>query len=754
MGRAVAGPAARDRIGGAMGIAVGIDLGTTNSCVAVVQAQRARVVENTAGKRIHPSVISFHPDGSILASWEAKDRLIIDSQNTIYSFKRLIGRDFESPDLQTAIEDLPYRVIEGPGGTPAVVVRGREVTVPEISAMMLRHLKEMCRETLGVDIDEAVITVPANFNDVQRSSTKVAGRIAGLKVLRILNEPTAAALAYGFGGKLSERVAIYDFGGGTFDVTIIELMDDIFEVLSTAGESYLGGDDFDELIYQEMRREFLRQAKYDVAEDHTASQRMRSVAERVKCQLSTIDEVQATLREIAFGPGGKPLDFTFTMQRERFEGLIEPLVDQSLRVCDEAFKLAKLDRLSVDNLVLVGGTTRVPLVRKKVNEYFGRKPRMEINPDEVVAIGAAIHAFSLTGEELPADLPRSQARPMEDRAGLTQAVRSSRPPPRPAVMLSDPAGPPAGEAAALPVIALDHGGPVAAAPLSPPAEEPIELDAELLEELPPSQPPPALPTAAEVDELDALFARAAAELDHAPPKRPEPPAGPPAVEAIPPVLLGPDEAPPPELPDEWSAPLWSGADQAAGQREPSMPPVLGQAPMVTFPTIEEPPPPLDEVAGEAETAAAAAQTESFSVAMTGAAPSTLLLDVTPRGLGVGTTGGYCDEIIARNAATPIEQSRMFTTSRDNQIDVVIDVYQGESRRVEENTRLGRVELSGIRPAPRGEIKIRVTFEIDTDGILGVSARNEETGEAQSTRIVLSGGLSDEQVNDLVKKYAK
>jgi molecular chaperone DnaK len=746
-----------------MGIAIGIDLGTTNSCVAVVQAQRARVVENAAGKRIHPSVISFHPDGSVLASWEAKDRLIIDSQNTIFSFKRLIGRDFASEEMQQAIKDLPYEVIEGPGGTPAVSARGREITVPEISAMMLKHLKEMCHQTLGVEIDEAVVTVPANFNDVQRSSTKVAGRIAGLDVLRILNEPTAAALAYGFGGKLSERIAIYDFGGGTFDVTIIELMDDIFEVLSTAGESYLGGDDLDELIFQEMRDQFLKQSKYDVSEDLQAAQRVRSVAERVKCQLSTIDEVQATLREIAFGPGGKALDFTFTMTRQRFESLIEPLVDQSLRVCDEALKLAKLDRYSLDNLVLVGGTTRVPLVRKKVEEYFGRKPRMEINPDEVVAIGAAIHAFSLTGEELPADLPEPP--PMQDRAGLTEAVRTSNippPPSRPAVMLSEPTEPPPVDASGPPVIALDPSEPAPSGPLAPPVEEPIELDAELLEELPPSEPPPAPPSAEEVDELGALFDKAADDIGLPPPAPPEPatPPEPPAaqVDAIPPVLLGPDESETSSLPDSSSAPL--EPPPVAVREEPSVPPVLEPPPMVKAPPRKGPPPmveappPLDEVAGEAEARAEVGTADSFTVAVGKTAPSTLLLDVTPRGLGVGTTGGYCDEIIARNASIPVEQSRMFNTSRDNQTEVVIDVFQGESRRVEENTRLGRVELSGIRPAPRGEIKIRVTFEIDTDGILGVSARNEETGEAQSTRIVLSGGLTDEDVNDLIEKYAK
>jgi molecular chaperone DnaK len=702
-----------------MGIAVGIDLGTTNSCVAVVQSQRARVVENADGKRIHPSIISFHPDGSILASWEARDRMIIDSPNTVYSFKRLIGRDLGSEEIKALIEDLPYDVVEGPGGTPAVKSRGREVTVPEVSAMMLRHLKDMCHATLGVEIEDAVITVPANFNDVQRSSTKVAGRIAGFNVLRILNEPTAAALAYGFGGQLSERVAIYDFGGGTFDITIIELMDDIFEVLSTAGESYLGGDDFDEKIVEEMRTQFLQQHKYDLAQDLTALQRVRSVAERIKCQLSTLDEVQATLREIAYGPGGAAIDFTFTLTRKRFEELVEPLVDRSLKVCDEALKLAKFDRSTLDNLVLVGGTTRVPMVREKVEDYFGRKPRMEINPDEVVAIGAAIHAFSLTGEELPAELPKPPK--MDDHAGLAEAVRSSRIPPasaQPAVVLPDPTEPAPGAQSLPPVIGFERHVPAASPGPGLDADEPIELDADQLEEVVETEPTPALPSAAEVDELDALFAKASEDIGLEPPPAPPVPPADQAVDAIPPVMLG----------------------EAAPAPEP--------------PPFAEPLPPVDVVGGEGDPTNQVDADESFSVPMSGAAASTLLLDVTPRALGVGTTGGYCDELIARNAAIPVEQSRLFTTSRDNQTEVVIDVYQGESRRVEDNTRLGRVELTGLRPATRGEIKIRVAFEIDTDGILGVSARNEETGAAQSTRIVLTGGLSEDDVNELVKKYAK
>ena len=391
-----------------MGIAVGIDLGTTNSCAAVVQGERARVVENEEGRRVQPSIISFAPDGSTLAGWRAKDRLVADPANTFYSFKRLLGRDLESEEMRHVLAGMPYEIASGPDGIPLVSARGRQVTLPELSAMMLSHLKEVCAANLGVDIEEAVITVPANFNDVQRSSTKVAGRIAGFNVLRILNEPTAAALAYGFGGERSERIAVYDFGGGTFDITVIELMEDIFEVLSTAGDTYLGGDDFDEKVAEEMRRAFAKEHDIDLGGDPQAMQRVRSVAERIKCQLSSLEEVEATLRELAHGPGGEPIDFTFRLTRGRFEQLIGSLVERSLATCDEALKLAKLDRSSLDNLVLVGGTTRIPLVRSKVEEYFGRPPRMEINPDEVVAIGAAIHAYSLTGESLPENLPRPQ----------------------------------------------------------------------------------------------------------------------------------------------------------------------------------------------------------------------------------------------------------------------------------------------------------------------------------------------------------
>lgn len=758
-----------------MGIAVGIDLGTTNSCVAVVQAQRARVVEDLEGKRIQPSVISFPPNGEILAGHAAKDRLVIDPHNTVYSFKRLLGRELGSQEMNHIIEDFPYEVLEGPEGIPAVRTRGREISLPEISAMMLKHLKEMCYENLGVDINEAVITVPANFNDVQRSSTKIAGRIAGFNVLRILNEPTAAALAYGFGGNKAEKIAVYDFGGGTFDITIIELMDDIFEVLSTAGNTFLGGDDFDEKIIGEMRSTFLMQHRYDLGEDPTAMTRVRSVAERIKCQLSTLDEVEATLREIAYGPGGAGIDFSYKMTRKRFEELIEPLVDKSLVTCEEALKLAGLDPSSLDNLILVGGTTRVPMVRRKVEKFFGMEPRTEINPDEVVAIGASIHAYSLTGEELPEKLPE-RPRPRAGRdmtSGLSASVRtvglagrdieSLLPPsdldfdldspdlpglPDSELTADLPGLPSPGEGAgvadlpgklspgAVPIGTMRPSGqgimgqkgkvrsvqktmmgiapPVLEEPIEPdlPFEDPgdsqaspEEIDMDMLELIPESDPPPSpdFPAKYPGDAPDGFGDIGFGALPTEPP--------------------GPPEAP---------VALRSEPPKANAFREP-----------------------LDMVGGEDDEPVDRSR-ESFSVdvSVSGKAKSTLLLDVTPRGLGVATAGGYCDQIIERNAAIPIEQSRLFSTSTDGQTEVLVDVYQGESRRVAENAKLGQLQLSGLRSAPRGDIKIRVTFEIDTDGILGVSARNEETGEAQTTRILLTGGMDEDQVNKLVARYSK
>ncbi|MDJ0761692.1 MAG: Hsp70 family protein [Myxococcota bacterium] len=787
-----------------MGVAVGIDLGTTNSCVAVVQADRARVIADEGGRRVHPSIVSYLSDGSVVSGHNAKERLIIDTENTIFSFKRLLGRDCTSQEMQRVLRQLPYEVHLGPGDIPAIKVQGREVSLPEVSAMMLKHLRTMCSEILGTEISEAVITVPANFNDVQRSTTKVAGRIAGFNVLRILNEPTAAALAYGVGGQISERIAIYDFGGGTFDITIVEVADDIFEVLSTAGDTFLGGDDFDKAILEEMRSDFARKHDCDFQTDPIALQRARSVAERIKCQLSSIDEVQATLRELTIDSAGSGLDFHFKLEKFRFEKLVEPLIAKSLSVCQEALKLAGLDRSSLDTLILVGGTTRIPLVRKRVAEFFGKRPMTEINPDEVVAIGAAIQAFSLTGTQLPESVPISLPPP-----SIVPAADPSQHPPLASPSLETPLQQPGH------TIADMDASPDELAP--PPLSDPLELDsltprpapsdpvsgdgdrAALLHEEVSDELPAVLGSPQELDtsgedrapsddNIDSWFgvlgevplpeaesdAVAEGPAPIAEPKAspPEPPKG---VMPVPPkekpktgkvpaafdprrISPIPSSKPPAiptavsqELPVAKASPLSRTVLQAPGSmpasrdREAS-PDTGGSQPAGSQPGA------IADAISETMSASPsfpAAPVKSYPVPKQPA----LLLDVTPRALGVATAGGFCDTIIERNAAIPIEQSRVFTTSSDNQTDVSIDIYQGESRRISENTALGQILLSNIRPAPRGEIKIRVTFEIDIDGILSVSARNEETNEAQHIRISLTGSLDDDRIEALVQQYA-
>jgi molecular chaperone DnaK len=679
--------------------------------------------------------------------------------------------------MRLLLTELPYRVKVSHDNIPSVLVRDREISLPEISALMLRHLKDMVLKTTGAEINEAVITVPANFNDVQRSSTKVAGRIAGFNVLRILNEPTAAALAYGFGGNKTERIAVYDFGGGTFDITIVELTGDIYEVLSTAGDTFLGGDDFDKLVVDDMLGSLRTEHRIDLRGDMVSLQRLRSVAEKIKCQLSVLDEVQATLREL--GGGKNAIDFNYKLTRPKFEKLVAPLVERSMRVCEEALRLAGIAHSSLDNVVLVGGTTRIPLVRSKVTQYFGMAPRTEINPDEVVAIGASIQAFSLTGEQL-----KRQAAPAPSER---RAEPSPQPRPKsvaPASRTSDQASwsslPPVlegyGDSEDLPQ-ALGEGSPSRGDRSSPAGQSPgapfaqprlslsgsglLDLSDDAIDdfELDPAEPE---------GELAGEFAdfpmAVTAEL---------PAVGKGSVDLPKPALRGlpaPSAVEPPSIPDhvqphrprsaaanrafigsQGAAPSRSQADGRGTGHEfdttelvvtrRNPPPVTPQAPPVQL---------RDEVQGAWPVAV---EEPGFSVPMTKMASSALLLDVTPRAIGVGTAGGFCDLCIERNAAIPVEQSRLFTTSTDQQAEVAIAVYQGESRRVEENTKLGEVQLRGIRPAPRGAIKIRVTFEINTDGILGVSARNEETGEAQSTRIVLSGGIDEDQVERLVRKYA-
>jgi molecular chaperone DnaK len=516
---------------------VGIDLGTSNTVIAVVQGNKAHVIPDKKGNRIHPSVVSFHPKGMVLVGQEAQRRRVVDPVNTIYSIKRLIGRTHRSEAVQTALKRSPFKIVKGENEQPVIVARGNEYTVPEISAFVLRHVKALAEEYLGVGIKRAVITVPANFNDSQREATKSAGQIAGLEVMRILNEPTAASLAYGYGQAKKSKVAIYDFGGGTFDITVLQLNERIFEVLSTAGDTFLGGDDIDERLVNHMTDLFLRQTRIDLHTNMTAVARLRAVAEQVKRQLSTRTKAVVQVQEIAYGSGGRPLDLNFTLTREELNNISKDLVQRSFLICDEALGLAGLAASQLDDIVLVGGTTRMPIVREGAQGYFGMEPHANINPDEVVAVGAAIQAATLAR-------------------------------------------------------AHEQGG------------------------------------------------------------------------------------------------------------------------------------------------------------------DSVLLDVTPRAIGIAVVGGFADTVIERNSQIPIEQTRAFTTSQDFQETVRLQVCQGESRVFEENMALGELVLDNLRPAPRGEVKVEVTFEINTDGILQVRARDPETGNEQKAHIQVLGTVSQDQIKGMAQKQSE
>src|SRR5579872_6090958 len=375
---------------------VGIDLGTTNTVVACVRGGRVQVAADDHGRRLLPSVVSFHPNGDVLVGYPAKERRVVDARNTIASVKRLIGRSWDSEEIRRSRERFAFELKEGPGQGPLVVARGQEYTLPEISAFVLKRARQIAGSALGETVDRAVITVPANFNELQRAATKVAGRVAGLDVLRIINEPTAAALAYGLGRANKERIAIYDFGGGTFDCTLLDLSGNVFEVLATSGDSFLGGDDFDLLIAERMAEAFLKTHRYDPRTDAQSYERLRSAAEVVKIQLSTQERAHIKIREVAFGVGGAHLELDFGMTREELDALAAPLVSRTFNVCEEALSMARLPVTSFDKVILVGGSTRVALVRKRVEAFFGSPPLDRVNPEEVVAIGAAIQAAALT----------------------------------------------------------------------------------------------------------------------------------------------------------------------------------------------------------------------------------------------------------------------------------------------------------------------------------------------------------------------
>lgn len=380
-----------------------------------MRSGRVHVLADESGQRLLPSVVSFHPNGEALVGNPAKARRAMDPRNTVASHKRLLGRSWNSPEIVQARTRVPYELREGPAQGPLVHARGKDYTLPEISAFILKRAKQIAETALGESVLRAVITVPAHFNELQRASTKVAGRVSGLEVLRILNEPTAAALAYGLGRVGSERIAVYDFGGGTFDCTLLDLNNNVFEVLATAGDTFLGGDDIDSAIAERMAERLLKQHRIDAKSDPGTWERLRAAAEELKMQLSSRDQVQVKIGDLGYGVGGSALSLTFAMTRGELDQLIQPLVERTFRVTQDALALARLTPTSFDKVVLVGGSSRIPLVRRRVEAFFGAPPMDRINPDEVVAMGAAIQASALTDgvgkRPIPAPPPVPSANP-------------------------------------------------------------------------------------------------------------------------------------------------------------------------------------------------------------------------------------------------------------------------------------------------------------------------------------------------------
>ncbi|MGB9891110.1 molecular chaperone DnaK [Thermodesulfovibrio sp. Kuro-1] len=513
-----------------MGKAIGIDLGTTNSVVAVVVGGEPVVIPNQEGQRTTPSVVAFTDKGERLVGQVAKRQAITNPENTIFSIKRLMGRKYNSQEVQEAKKRLPYKIVEAPNGDAHVEIMGKRYSPPEISAMILQKLKQAAEDYLGEPVTEAVITVPAYFDDSQRQATKDAGRIAGLNVLRIINEPTAAALAYGLDKKKEEKIAVYDLGGGTFDISILEIGEGVIEVKATNGDTYLGGDDFDIRVMDWLIEEFKKQEGIDLRKDRMALQRLKEAAERAKIELSSAMETEINLPFITADASG-PKHLLMKLTRAKLEQLVDDLIQKSLEPCKKALSDAGLSQSQIDEVILVGGQTRTPKVQKVVQDFFGKEPHKGVNPDEVVAVGAAIQAAILKGE-------------------------------------------------------------------------------------------------------------------------------------------------------------------------------------------------VKEV---------------------------LLLDVTPLSLGIETLGGVFTKIIERNTTIPTKKSQIFTTAADNQTAVTIKVYQGEREMAADNKLLGVFELVGIPPAPRGIPQIEVTFDIDANGILHVSAKDLATGKEQSIRITASSGLSEEEIKKMIRE---
>ncbi len=708
---------------------VGIDLGTTNSVVSVCDASgQPKVLTDQRGTKIHPSVVSFHPNGSVIVGVDAKQRRVIDPRNTVYSAKRLIGRQWKSKEIQAAIGRMPYTIKEGANQQPVLVTRGGEFAVPEISAIVLDHVRNIAKQALGQEISRAVVTVPASFTDAQRSATATAGAIAGITVVRVLNEPTAAALAYGHQRQLSRTIAVYDFGGGTFDVTILRLQDQVYEVLATAGDSFLGGDDIDEVLMHHMADQFLASHRIDVRENEVGVMRLRAVAEQTKIELSRRTRAIVKVDEIAYGPGGAPLNLEVEITRDQLVERAAPFFDRSFAVCEEAMRLAQVSAAQIEDVVLVGGTTKIPHVRERVTRFFQRPPRTDVNPEEAVAMGAALQASALerilsrrpTTRAPSVPLPEAAPGTFEDDAA-TAEKRTTSPmgaevrPPRTRTERAVARGEqvdrfeePTGAKA---IARITKPGAAAPPPIPSAKRTMIGM---------PVTPGPQ-PHGEDAGTGELTIERLGTESTRA--------------ESGPIGVAGPAPVGPAIAGDGWSQPPTVPAAQ--------MPTLIGAQPPVVpaaqLPTL---------VGAMAVGAAGGAQ---FAPPPRGGPQ---VMDVTPRGLGIGTVAGFCEELIRRNSRVPAEMKKMFSTSRDQQQMVRIRVCQGESRRIDDNVILGDLVLEGLPARPRGETSIEVTFQLDASGILQVRARDAQTGQEQRASLDIVGAQSPQEVAAARERFAQ
>ena len=761
-----------------MGAVVGIDLGTTNTVVACVRNGRVHVLADEKGNRLLPSVVSFHPSGDVLVGYAAKTRRLVDAKNTVASIKRLIGRPWDSDEIRLARSRFAFELREGPGQGSLVVCRGEAYTLPEISAFVLKRVRQIAEAALGETVDKAVITVPAHFNELQRASTKVAGRVAGLEVLRILNEPTAAALAYGFGSTKNERVAVYDYGGGTFDCSLLELSGNLYEVLATAGDTFLGGDDIDSAIAEQMCGAFLQQHRYDPRVDPQAFERLRAAAETIKIDLSANMQAQLELAEVAYGVGGAPLGMTFGMTQADLDAIAEPFVQRTLQVTQDSLNIAQLSPSAFDCVVLVGGSTRMPIVRRRVEAFFGSPPMDRVNPDEVVAIGAAIQA-----------------------AALAEGARRSIPPPPIPGAPRPPTEPPRAGASTL--------------------NDPDDVPTELFQRTIAAQPERKLPSLAPQRTTQPLPAPPVKRGTlRPPPTAMTPPHGVVPLQAVRAVM---DQVAQQQAEQEAHEPPASKRDDSmtkantlpgAQHVDPSLtkgtlpsmkafpPPKVTSAP-TPFPSFANVGPlPTEDISRIVPDAMSISRQSPRAAGMPGLQPGIMpvypdrradpgpdrgpgattltahpredafvlpvgdpraqpnwqprvapvLVDVTPRALVVEVVGGFSDTVIPRNATIPCEHTRVFATGRDMQTTVHIRIAQGEAPRFAQNTYLGELELSGLRPAARGDVTLSVTFELDADGSLQVQAVDASTGrQARATMRLIAVAQTEEEIEEMIER---